>query len=208
MPYELGNICSEDCRDRERLGRVAGDSCQRRYVHVVSEAPRKHGGFLILHVHRRVNGRLQQRLARRFVDRLIAVREEQHDFTRVLAAIGGVFEELPHGFEAVGDRGPAVRRHIVDSVVDLGPFVRPWHARRRICRERHHREARGIYAEGEEHAHQLVGEGLRPVGPLHRAVGLGPFHRAALIEQQSEVNRRRAARREGAARWRRRRRRG
>ena len=157
--------------------------------------------MFFFHELRRVDGRLQQRPARRCVDRLLAVREEQHDLSRVLAAIGGVdFEELPHGFEAVGDRGLAVRFQLVDSFVDLGRVVRPSHALRRIFRERHHREARPIYAEGEEQVHQRVGEVPHLINRIRVAQGL---HRAALIEQQSEVNRRRAVsrgRRRGGAR--------
>eukprot|EP00964_Phaeocystis_antarctica_P019667 scaffold10854_cov51-Phaeocystis_antarctica.AAC.1 len=78
---------------------------QRHIAHVFSEAPREHGGVLSLDELRRVDGRLQQRLACRFVDRLLAVREEQHDLSRVLAGIAfGEVEEVPHFFEAVGDR--------------------------------------------------------------------------------------------------------
>eukprot|EP00964_Phaeocystis_antarctica_P126899 scaffold90565_cov49-Phaeocystis_antarctica.AAC.1 len=68
--------------------------------------------------------------ARSLVDRLLAVQDEQHDPSRAHAGIVG--EELPRGFEAVGDRGFAVRRHLVDPRVDHGRVVRPWHARRRI----------------------------------------------------------------------------
>ena len=70
---------------------------------------------------------------------LLAVQEEQHDLSRAHAAIVG--EELPRGFKAVGDRGFAVRRYLVDSRVDHGRVVRPWHPRRRIRREGHHRDA-------------------------------------------------------------------
>ena len=197
---ELGNILCESC-----LGLVSSDLLQRLRAHLTSEAPREHGDTISLDERRRVDDRLQRRLARRCeLVTLLAIREEQHDLSRAHAAIVG--EELPHGFEAVGDRGLAVRRHLVDSRVDHGRIVRPWHARRRICREGHHREARRMLAEGVL-AHQLVGEGLRPVGPLHRTVGKGLFHRAALIEQQREVNWRRAGRL-GRRRWRRRRWRG
>eukprot|EP00964_Phaeocystis_antarctica_P031789 scaffold17974_cov69-Phaeocystis_antarctica.AAC.2 len=153
----VAGTAKSDC-----LGRVGGDLTQRHIAHFTSEAPREHGGALILDERRRVDGRLQQRPVSRCVDRLPAVREEQHDLSRILAGITVVdsVEEVPHGFKAVGDRGLAVRRHIVDSVVDLGLVVRPSHARRRVCREGHHREARRIYAEGAEHAHQLVGEGF------------------------------------------------
>eukprot|EP00964_Phaeocystis_antarctica_P035171 scaffold20061_cov76-Phaeocystis_antarctica.AAC.1 len=65
--------------------------------------------------------------ARRCVDVLLAVQEEQHDVSRAHAAIVG--EVLPRGFEAVGDRGVVARRHLVDSRVDHGRVVRPWHAR-------------------------------------------------------------------------------
>eukprot|EP00964_Phaeocystis_antarctica_P048351 scaffold27991_cov54-Phaeocystis_antarctica.AAC.5 len=139
---------------------------QRRRAHLVSEAPREHSDTVSLDERRRVDGRLPQRLARRCVDRLLAVREEQHDLSRPHAAFVG--EELPRRFEAVGDRGLAVRRHLVDSRVDHGRVVRPWHARRRIRREGHHGEARRVFAEGVL-AHQLLGKGLQPPGPLHRA---------------------------------------
>eukprot|EP00964_Phaeocystis_antarctica_P072787 scaffold44586_cov48-Phaeocystis_antarctica.AAC.1 len=175
--YEIAREVSKIlCEDR--LGRVGGDMLQRRRAHLIPEAPREHGDARSLDEHRRVDGRLIQCLARRCVDRLAAVRDEQHDLSRAHAAIVG--EELPRRFEAVGDRGPAVRRHLVDSCVDHGRVVRPWHARRRIRHEGHHGEARRVLAEGVL-AHQLLGKGLQPAGPLHRAVGLGPSHRAALI---------------------------
>eukprot|EP00964_Phaeocystis_antarctica_P100928 scaffold66468_cov62-Phaeocystis_antarctica.AAC.1 len=91
------------------------------------------------------------------------------------------------------ERGLAVRRHLVDSRVDHGRVVRPWHARRRDRREGHHREARRVRPEGE-HVHQVLGEGLQPVGPFHRADGSGLLHRAALVEHQNEVNQQRPAR--------------
>ena len=122
----------EDC-----LGRVGGDllQCPCAQAVVSAEAPRKHDDAVFLDERRRVDGRLQQRLARRCVDRLLAIREEQHDLSRAHAAIIG--EELPRGFETGGDRGLAVCRHLVDSRVDHGRVVRPWHARRRIRREGH-----------------------------------------------------------------------
>ena len=58
------------------LGRVGGDLLQRRGAHLISKAPREHGGAVSLDERRRVDGRLQQRLARRRVDRLLAVRDE------------------------------------------------------------------------------------------------------------------------------------
>ena len=154
---ELSNIICVEC-----LGIVGGDLLQHRRGHLSSEAPREHRDAISLDERCRVNDRLQQRLARRCVDRLLAVREEQHDLSRTHAGIAVVdsVEEVPHGFEAVGDRGLAVRGHIVNSVVDLGLVIRPSNARRRVFRERYHREARRIYAEGAEHAHQLVREGL------------------------------------------------
>ena len=50
-------------------------------------------------------------------------------------------------FDAVGDRGLAVRRHLVDSCVDHGLVHRPWHAQRRLICEGHHRKARHALAE-------------------------------------------------------------
>eukprot|EP00964_Phaeocystis_antarctica_P048345 scaffold27989_cov45-Phaeocystis_antarctica.AAC.1 len=73
---------------------------QRRQAHQAShgasEAPCEHGDAVSLDERRRVDGRLPQRPARRCVDRLLAVREEQHDLSRADAAIIG--EELPRGF--------------------------------------------------------------------------------------------------------------
>jgi hypothetical protein len=60
-----------------------------------------HGDVVSLDDRRCVDGRLQQRLARRCVDRLLAVRDEQHNLRRTYAALVG--EETPRGFEAVGD---------------------------------------------------------------------------------------------------------
>ena len=94
---ELPNILSEDC-----LGRVGGDLLKRRQAHI-SEAPREHGDAVCLDERRRIDGRLKMRLARRRVDRLLAVGDEQHDMSRIHAATVG--EELPRGIEAVGDRG-------------------------------------------------------------------------------------------------------
>eukprot|EP00964_Phaeocystis_antarctica_P074530 scaffold45837_cov49-Phaeocystis_antarctica.AAC.1 len=99
---ELSKILCEDC-----LGRDGGDMLQRSQAHLVSEAPCEHSDTVSLDERRCVDGRLPQRLARRCVDRLLAVREEQHDLSRAHAAI--VSEELPRGFKAVGDRGFAVR---------------------------------------------------------------------------------------------------
>eukprot|EP00964_Phaeocystis_antarctica_P045661 scaffold26294_cov60-Phaeocystis_antarctica.AAC.3 len=99
---KLSKILCEDC-----LGRDGGDMLQRRQAHPVSEAPCEHSDTVSLDERRRVDARLPQRLARRCVDRLLAVREEQHDLGRAHAAIVG--EELPRGFKAVGDRGFAVR---------------------------------------------------------------------------------------------------
>ena len=171
---ELSKILCEEC-----LGRIGGDQLQRRQAQRSSEAPREHGDAVFLEEHRRIDDRLEQRLARRCVDRLLAVRNEQHNLSRAHAAI--VLEQLPRGFEAVGDRGFAVRRHLVDSRVDHGRIVRPRHARRRIRREGHDREAGCARTEGVL-VHQLLGQGLHPDGPLHRAFGNGLFHRAALIE--------------------------
>jgi len=99
--YELGNISCEDCPP------IGGNVYQRRVANILSKAPREHGGALILDELRRVDGRLHQRPVSRFVDRLLAVREEQHDLNRILAGIAVVdsVEEVPHGFEAVRDRG-------------------------------------------------------------------------------------------------------
>ena len=173
---------------------------------MISKAPRKHGGAVPFDECRRVDGRLQERLAGRCVDRLLAVRDDQHDLSRSHAAIVG--EELPRGFEAVRDRRLAVRHHLVDSSVDLGLAGRPCHASRRICCEGHHGEARRVQTEVVL-AHQLLGQGLQPAGTLHRAFGKGLLHRAALIEHQNEVNRSRAGRlgRGGRRRGRRQRRR-
>ena len=135
----------------------------------------------MLDEHRRLDGR---RVTTKFFT-LLAVRDEQHDLSRAHAAI---VEELPRGFEARGDRGLAVRLHLVDSRVDLGLVGRPRHARRRARIEGHNAEARLVVAEGVL-ADQLLGEGLQPG---YRAVRLGPLHRAAVIEHQSEVDRRRA----------------
>ena len=138
---KLGDFAREG-----RLGPVGGDLLQHRRGNLIPEAPREHGDAVSFDERRRVDGRLQKRLARRCVDRLLAVRDKQHDLSRAHAPIVG--EELPRPFEAVGDRGLAVRRHLVDARVDLGWVVRPWHARRRICSEGHHREARRVLAEG------------------------------------------------------------
>ena len=60
---ELGKVTCED-----RLGRVGGDLFKRlRKAHLISEAPRKHGGALFLDLRRRVDGRLFRGLARRCV---------------------------------------------------------------------------------------------------------------------------------------------
>ena len=189
---------------RACLGRRAGDRLQRREEHLASDAPREHGGGEVLDELRRVDGRLNERPAIRLVDRLLAVRDEQHDLSRVRAITVALFgEERAREREAVGDRGLAVRRYRVDSRRDLGRVVRPRHARRRILREGHHREARRVRAEGE-HVHQILGEGLQLA--LHRgaeSIRLA-LHRAALIEHQREVNLIRAR---GLGRgWRRRRR--
>eukprot|EP00964_Phaeocystis_antarctica_P059262 scaffold35182_cov56-Phaeocystis_antarctica.AAC.5 len=139
MARERSKILREEC-----LGRVGGDVPQRRQAHI-SEAPREHGDTVSLDELRRGNGRLHRRLVSRCVDRLLAIREEQHDLSRARAATFG--EELPRDFEAVGDRGVPVRRHLVDSLVYHGRVVRPWHTRRRIRREGHHREARRVLSE-------------------------------------------------------------
>eukprot|EP00964_Phaeocystis_antarctica_P078468 scaffold48808_cov57-Phaeocystis_antarctica.AAC.4 len=185
MAHELADILSEDY-----LVPVGGDLLQRPLAHLVSEAPREHGGGEVLDARRRVEGRLICRRAKRCeLLTLLAVRDEQHDLSRVRAGtVAIVGEELPRDFEAARDRGLAVRRHSFDSRVDHVLVVRPSHARRRVCREGHHREARRVHAE-EVLAHQLLGEGLQPLGPLHEV-----FQRAALIEQQNEVNRCRAGR--------------
>ena len=73
---ELGKFLSEGY-----LRRVGGDLLQRRRAHLISKAPREHGGAVSLDERRRVDSRLQQRLARRCVDRLLAVRDEQHDLS-------------------------------------------------------------------------------------------------------------------------------
>ena len=93
---ELANIFCEDY-----LGWVGGDLPQHRRGHLIPEAPREHGDAVPLDERRRVDGRLQQRHAWRCVDRLLAVRDEQHDLSRAHAPIVG--EELPRPFEAVGD---------------------------------------------------------------------------------------------------------
>ena len=198
MVDELVDTLNEEC-----LGGVGGDLLQRREARR-SKAPRKHGGAASLDERRCVDGRLLRGLARRCVHCLLAVRDEQHDLGSALAASN---HELPRGFEAVGDRGPAVRYHLVDGRVDLNVVGRPCNARRRIRREGHQREACRVRAESVL-VHQLLGEGLHPAGSVHRAVRLGLLHRAALIEHQNEVDRvrtgrlgRRRRRRRG--RWRR-----
>ena len=177
----LGEILKFCCLGH--LGLVGGDLVQRRLAHQISEAVRENCDIIILDERRRGDGRLRQRLTSGCVDILLAVCEEQQDLSRSGPA---TLEDLRRGFEAVGDRGIAVRRHLVDSRVDRGRIVRPWHARRRIRREGHHREARRICAEGVL-AHQLLGEGLQP---LHVRC-----HRIALVEHQGEVNLPRAGRR-------------
>ena len=195
---ELANRLDRDC-----LGRVGGDRFHRVEAHLVSHAPRKHDDTACLDKVGRVNCPLLSPV----LSILLAVREEQQDLSRPRAASG---EELPCRFEAGGDRGLAVRLHLVDCRVDIDLVGRPSDARRRNRLKGHHREARRVWAEGVV-VHQKCGEGLQPVGPLHRADGLGLFHRAALVEHQNEVNRRRAGRlgRRGRrrGRWRRRRRR-
>ena len=174
--FEIGNIL---CEIGPRLGVIGGHRLQRCQAHTRSKSPGEDMDAALLYCHRRVDGRLQRRLAWRCVDRLLAVRDDQHDLSRLLAATR--IKELLRGLEAVGDRGLAVRRHLVDSRVDLGRAVRPPHARRRIRREGHHGEAHRVHAEGVV-AHQLLGKSLQPVGPVHRAVRQGLLHRAAFVE--------------------------
>ena len=83
----------------ECFGRVRGDPHQHLRADFISKAPRKYCGAVSFDERRRVDGRLVERLARRSVDRLLAVRDEQHDLGRARAATG---EELPRGLEAAG----------------------------------------------------------------------------------------------------------
>ena len=152
MIDELVDTLNEEC-----LGGVGGDLLQRREARL-SKAQRKHGGAASLDERRCVDGRLLRGLARRSIHCLLAVRDEQHSLGSALAASN---QELPRGFEAVGDRSLAVRRHLVDARVYLGRVVRPPHARRRIRREGHHGEAHRVHAEGVV-ADQGEGHGDRP----------------------------------------------
>eukprot|EP00964_Phaeocystis_antarctica_P097622 scaffold63707_cov49-Phaeocystis_antarctica.AAC.2 len=170
MVRERSKILREEC-----LRRVGGDVTQRRQAHI-SEAPREHGDAVSLDELRRGDGRLHRRLVSRCVDRLLAIREEQHDLSRARAATIG--EELPRGFEAVGDRGLAVRRHVVDARVNHGRVVRPWHARRRIRREGHHREARRVLSEEDRTGRLSVGSREEAfISVLSRRGGPAPWRR-------------------------------
>ena len=94
------------------LGPVGGDLFQRILAHMISEAVRKNCDVIIFDERRRGDGRPLQRLTSGCVDILLAVYEEQQNLSRSGPAI---LEDLRRGFEAVGDRGRAVRRHLVDS---------------------------------------------------------------------------------------------
>eukprot|EP00964_Phaeocystis_antarctica_P065307 scaffold39379_cov48-Phaeocystis_antarctica.AAC.1 len=111
MLPEPGNISREEHRVRICPSRIGGDPLQRRERQLVSEAPREHGGGQTLDGRCRGEGRLKLRHARRCVDRLLAVREEQHDLSRVPAVkrLPRGEEELTRDLEAVGDRGLAAR---------------------------------------------------------------------------------------------------
>ena len=185
MARERGNIACEEC-----LGRVGGDASQRRRAHT-PKAPREHGDAVPLDESRRGDG-----------PRVLTVGEEQRDLSRAQAAT--IAEELPRGIKAVGDRGPAACPHCIDSRVDLGRVVRPWHARRRIRCEGHHREARRVHSEEVlVHLGRLrLGFGLRLGHGLRLGLRFGPGLRLS-VRSREKAFLSVPSRRDGPAPWRR-----